>query len=234
MILQDVGILLVPGRRGQAYLQTMLKSGLVPGEVLLMDGKRTIGEGEPALGLFDPSESVEETLDRHGVPHKRVHARDCNEAEAIAAVGATSVSHLIYSGGGILRHEVLSAGPRFIHVHPGLLPRYRGSTCFYYSLIEEGRCGATAFFMEEGIDTGDILMQRIYEPVAGVDLDAMFDPWMRADLLVRLLRDYVERGGFHPRPQHDTGASTYYVIHPVLKTLALRVRDRIPAQEGER
>lgn len=49
----------------------------------------------------------------------------------------------------------------FINLHAGKLPQYRGRNVINWALINNEReIGITAHFVDEGIDTGDILIQR--------------------------------------------------------------------------
>jgi len=222
MILEDVGIVLLTNMRSKAFLQNLLKNDLIPGEIVLLKKGESKSGQIPVLpqyeGLFDPNEGVENTLKSHNLEYKIVEATDCNESAVIEAVRELKSGYLIYCGGGILEKEILSLGKKFIHVHPGIVPKYRGSTCFYYSIIAEQKCGATAFFMEEEIDTGNVLAQKEYDPPNYADLDCVFDPWMRSDLLV----DVIKSGSFEEKPQPETEDSeTYFIIHPVLKHLAI-------------
>ena len=53
--------------------------------------------------------------------------------------------------------------PRFgsICFHPSLLPKYRGRSAINWSLINgEAKTGITLFWVDEGIDTGPILLQK--------------------------------------------------------------------------
>ncbi len=222
MILEDVGIVLLTNMRSKAYMQNLLKNDLIPHEILILKKGESTSNPIPVLpqyeGLFDPNESVEETLEKYNLEYKTVEAVDCNELNVIEAVKGLSSKYLIYCGGGILEKEILSLGKKFIHVHPGIVPRYRGSTCFYYSIIAEQKCGATAFFMEEEIDTGNVLAQKEYDPPNYADLDCVFDPWMRSDLLV----DVIKKGSFEEKSQpENSNAEIYFIIHPVLKHLAI-------------
>jgi methionyl-tRNA formyltransferase len=48
-----------------------------------------------------------------------------------------------------------------INFHPSLLPKYRGPMpCYWIIRNRETRSGATVHFIDDGIDTGDIIMQR--------------------------------------------------------------------------
>ncbi len=222
MTLEDVGIVLLTNMRSKAYLQNLLKNDLIPSEIILLKKDESTPHPIPVSpqykGLFEPNESVEETLKSHNLEYKTVNATDCNEPSVVESIKELSSNYLIYCGGGILEKEVLTLGKKFIHVHPGIVPKYRGSTCFYYSIIAEQKCGATAFFMEEEIDTGNILAQKEYDPPNYEDLDCIFDPWMRSDLLV----DVVKKGSFEEKPQPESlDSETYFIIHPVLKHLAI-------------
>jgi len=48
--------------------------------------------------------------------------------------------------------------------HPSILPRYRGSSAINWAVIKgETKTGLTIFWVDEGIDTGDILLQKEVE-----------------------------------------------------------------------
>ena len=61
----------------------------------------------------------------------------------------------------IFRPELLSI-PEFgsLNVHNGMLPRQRGGGGAYTAIINGENPGTTVHFIDEGIDTGDILVQR--------------------------------------------------------------------------
>jgi methionyl-tRNA formyltransferase len=48
--------------------------------------------------------------------------------------------------------------------HPSILPRYRGSSAINWAVINgEAQTGLTIFWVDQGIDTGDILLQKTVE-----------------------------------------------------------------------
>ena len=88
----------------------------------------------------------------------------------------------------------------------------RGAGCTYNDILDRN------------IDTGPIVARRRYpKPRAGIDIDRIYDPAIRADLLVQVMSDYVNNGCLVPLEQQapEKGVN-YYVIHPVLKHLAIR------------
>jgi methionyl-tRNA formyltransferase len=51
-----------------------------------------------------------------------------------------------------------------VNLHPSLLPRYRGRASINWAILNgERRLGLTAHFVDEGMDTGDIIEQVSYE-----------------------------------------------------------------------
>jgi len=64
--------------------------------------------------------------------------------------------------GNILPREIIEATPMgCINVHPSLLPKYRGAAPINWVLINgEEKTGNTIMLMDEGLDSGDILLQE--------------------------------------------------------------------------
>ena len=49
----------------------------------------------------------------------------------------------------------------FVNIHPSLLPQYRGANPYSHVIInDEKQTGVTLHFMDEGFDTGDIIVQE--------------------------------------------------------------------------
>jgi len=63
----------------------------------------------------------------------------------------------------IFSKETLSSvNCKFINLHTGITPEYRGNACAYWALAnsEPQNVGVTVHFIDEGIDTGGIIHQR--------------------------------------------------------------------------
>ncbi|PKM82391.1 MAG: formyl transferase [Firmicutes bacterium HGW-Firmicutes-14] len=62
----------------------------------------------------------------------------------------------------ILKKEIINLAPLgFINCHAGALPFYRGRNVLNWALINgESSFGVTVHYIDEGIDTGDIIVQR--------------------------------------------------------------------------
>jgi methionyl-tRNA formyltransferase len=91
------------------------------------------------------------------------HMRDQEAYEAIAALNA-DLGVLAFVT-DIIPPRVFNA-PRLgsICYHPSILPRYRGSSAINWAVINgEALTGLTIFWVDQGIDTGDILLQKTVE-----------------------------------------------------------------------
>jgi methionyl-tRNA formyltransferase len=230
------GVILLAGHttRSSAYVQALVESGLEPERVILfgpekpsLPGQSTwVASSRPvACGLFLPNPGVAavETCRMQGW---RTECLDClhvNDAPVAEMLRGRNAALVVYSGYGsqVVGPGVLGLGVPFLHVHSGWLPEYRGSTTLYYSLLQEGRCGASAILLESGIDTGPVLARKHYPaPPRGVDPDYVYDCAVRADLLVTVLRHYASQGHLPQAERQESGGTPFYVIHPVLKHLA--------------
>jgi len=67
---------------------------------------------------------------------------------------------IVVAYGKILPKELLSI-TKCINLHASLLPKYRGAAPVQWALINgETKTGVTTMLMDEGLDTGDILLQK--------------------------------------------------------------------------
>ncbi|MBQ8934677.1 MAG: methionyl-tRNA formyltransferase [Lachnospiraceae bacterium] len=111
--------------------------------------------------------------------------------------------------GRILKKELLEI-PRFgcINVHASLLPRWRGAAPIQWSVIEgDAEVGVTTMQMDEGLDTGDILLVRKMIPAPDETGGSLFDKLaaLGGELIVETLK-CLEEGTLTPVPQKDGGS----------------------------
>ncbi len=112
--------------------------------------------------------------------------------------------------GQILPREVLNFPPLgCINVHPSLLPRYRGAAPLNWTLINgETRTGVTIMYMDEGLDTGDILLQEETPVEPEETFGQLHDRLaaLGADLLIQTIQ-LLEAHRAPRRPQEDSLSS---------------------------
>lgn len=157
---------------------------------------------------------VKELAQAHGVPVLQpAHLREPGWVERLRAfrpdVG------VVVAFGQLLPPDVLAVPPQgSINVHASLLPRYRGAAPVAWAIIRgERETGVTTFLMDEGMDTGPILLQRavsIGEEETAGELAARL-----AELGAELLLETLARlPSLTPRPQDPAAATLAPRLRP--------------------
>jgi len=105
-----------------------------------------------------------------------------------------------------LKEPLLSLnGLRFLHIHPGIVPDVRGADCFFWSLLLRGKAGYSTFYMNPGIDTGDVITKHEFDvDLAHLELEKyhndkiylailkFYDPCLRIMSLIYFLNSMLE------------------------------------------
>ena len=152
--------------------------------------------------------------------------RDPEWPERIRAFGADVA--VVVAFGQILPKAVLAAPRRgSINVHASLLPRYRGAAPIAWAIIRgETVTGITTFQMDEGMDTGPMLLSES-TPI-GADETAGELTKRLADLGARVLIDTLARlDRLSPAPQRHEDAT----MAPRLEKTGGRIDWRRPARD---
>lgn len=135
--------------------------------------------------------------------------------EEVNRLGADAAVVVAY--GQLLKPNFLSAF-RYgcINLHASLLPKYRGPSPIQTTILAgDQETGVTTILLNEGMDTGDILLQRIIEITEEDTAGTLHDKLaaIGAPLVVETL-DRIERREIIPQPQDEKQAS---VTHKITK-----------------
>lgn len=129
------------------------------------------------------------------------------EAEAVEKLRSYDADIFVVAAfGQIVSKEILDM-PRFgcVNIHASLLPKYRGAAPIQWCILNgEKETGVTIMQMNEGVDTGDILMQKVI-PIEGTDTGAsLFDKLavLGAEAIVEAL-PLIEAGKLTATPQDN-------------------------------
>jgi len=179
--------------------------------------------------LFCPDVTipVQHSINELGWHFYECASRELDSAELLLLLKQLAPEVLVYSGyGGQLVPDVILNQCPVLHIHSGALPQYRGSTTLYYEILEHGACAASAILLSLQIDTGPVVQVCHYPmPPATIDVDYLYDNQIRADLLVKVLT-FRQQHGHLPEPEAQMAEMPpYFIIHPVLKHLALLAVD---------
>ena len=131
--------------------------------------------------------------------------------EAVAVLKQYNADlYVVAAFGQILSKEILDI-PKFgcINIHASLLPKYRGAAPIQWAVIDgEEKTGVTIQQMNEGVDTGDILLQKEYVLSEDETGASLFDRLcvLGADAVVETM-EKIENGTINPVKQNEEEAT---------------------------
>lgn len=151
--------------------------------------------------------------DQVGAPVLR--ADDVNSPEAVAALREADPDLLMVIGWSRICGAEIRAVARMgtLGYHPTLLPRMRGRAALAWTiLLDLKRSGGTLFWMDEGVDSGDIAAQEAFDIPPGTTLAELIDLHLAAQ--ARMMPPLFEKldSGLRPAEPQDHGEATYLAI----------------------
>ena len=168
------------GQRGSTCLAHILKNGYIVGTV---------------IGV-EQEDEIDNLAERYGFPILLLDK--INSPESVLQLKELDPDLFVLCGyNKILKNPVIEIPPLgTINLHGGKLPEYRGAAPINWQIINgEDTGGCSIIYVDEGIDTGDIIAQEIY-PIAPEDthasvLDKTLEIFPR--LLVQVLEQVESR-----------------------------------------
>jgi methionyl-tRNA formyltransferase len=101
------------------------------------------------------------------IPSEKVLRVDfVNDAQCISLLQKINPEIVIVNGTRIISKKVLDSIPvKFINIHAGITPKYRNVHGAYWALVnnDQENCGVTVHEVDSGIDTGNIIYQKIID-----------------------------------------------------------------------
>jgi methionyl-tRNA formyltransferase len=157
----------------------------------------------------EPDTQLRQQAHRHEVPS--YEPKDINASAVLRELAAHEPDlNVSVSYDQILQKQAINMAPRgFINCHAGALPFYRGRNVLNWALINgEDRFGVTVHYVDEGIDSGDIITRRFEAITPSDDYRSLLDKAVRAcaDVLLAALYSIHEET-VTPLPQDE--------IHPI-------------------
>ena len=167
-------------------------------------------------GLELAPSPVKQTADKHGLPIEQPD-KIKNNAEFRALLENIAADAIVVVGYGRIVPPWMLTLPRHgnINLHGSLLPKYRGAAPIQWAIANGERIsGVTTMLLNEGLDTGDILLQREL-PIEPDETAITYGRRLAeigAELMTETLRR-LEKSTVTPRPQDHSQAS----LAPILK-----------------
>ncbi len=177
-------------------------------------------------------------FERYTQKVSHVCGKDINDPFIQRVLNNQKIQTFLYTNGGIVSKDILEVeGRRIFHVHPGVVPYVKGSDGLLWSFLIRGKLGASCFYMNSGIDTGDIIQTKewdlsIFQGYQGQPFPQetiyrallySFDPHLRAQLFADVMEKlYPNLQSAMTKKQRPTEGRTYYVMHPTIVSYAFK------------
>lgn len=180
-------------------------------------------------GLELAPSPVKQTAEKHGLPMGQPD-KIKNNADFRALLESIAADAIIVVGYGRIIPPWMLALPKYgnINLHGSLLPKYRGAAPIQWAIANGERVsGATTMLLNEGLDTGDILLQREL-PIEPEDTAITYGRRL-AEIGADLMRETLlglEKRTLTPRPQDHSQAS----LAPILKKEDGKADFTVPAE----
>jgi len=225
MISTNIGLLAVDSMRTRAYLSSLIENGIHLKEAILLEnGSSKVPSSNNNTSLFDSKSSALEMLEKMRTNVTTLETSNINDQQVEKTLINSRIKLFIYSGSGgaIIKSNILDTQKQFLHIHPGYLPDYRGSTTIYYSLLQDNSCGAAAILLDQNIDTGPIVLRRKFDPPTDWNtIDYEYDPYIRSQLLLEVITKYIKNEKLPTSIEQNPEGYNYYIMHPLLRHLTI-------------
>lgn len=161
-------------------------------------------------GMELAAPAVKQAAQRFGLPVTQPEKIKNNEdfRQKLTQIAPDAIVVVAY--GRIIPKWMLELPPLgTINVHGSLLPKYRGAAPIQWAIASgETQTGITTMRLDEGLDTGDMLLKRAL-PISAEDTAVTLAPRLAelgAELLLETLLE-LRRGTLEPIPQDDSLAT---------------------------
>lgn len=183
-------------------LQAMAESGHAPAALLTLPPDRARRHSD-----YVPLRPLAQSL---GV--QVIDAPDVNTPEALAAMREVAPHHVLVIGWSQICRDDFLAVPTAgaIGYHPALLPENRGRGVIPWTILQGVReTGGTLFWLDEGMDSGDIAAQERFAVAEDETAATLYARHM--DALARMLAWLMPRlaAGTAPRLPQDHSRATF-------------------------
>jgi folate-dependent phosphoribosylglycinamide formyltransferase PurN len=158
--------------------------------------------------------------------HEVVDVPGTNASETQDALRKLGCDLLLLGQCGIIRRALLSI-PKLgtLNAHPGCLPWYRGLDSCKWAILENrwDRIGITVHLVDEGVDTGPIVVRQTYKVTRAIDCERL--EWLLFEKCAELLIDVVHliNVGSTLNLLPQTEGKQYFKMHSGLLTIVNRI-----------
>lgn len=160
---------------------------------------------------LEPSNNINHVLEKYGIEKIEIKG-SINSDDSIKKVSGYEPDLLIsIAGNQIFKKQLIELAPKgCLNLHSALLPKYRGlMPSFWVLKNDEKFTGVSVFFVDEGIDSGPVLVQKQVE-IGNRSLEELIKHTKRVgmDAILESIQ-LIQEGDYTLLPNRDE-ESTYF------------------------
>lgn len=150
---------------------------------------------------------------------EHLNVNSINSKIAYKKINAAKNNLIFYSGfpGEKISKKILKTKNIFLHAHTGNLPKYKGSTTFYYSMIKDSHFYVSLMIINENIDQGIILFKKKFVNFKNENKKlSIFEIKARAKTFLDFIRNFKQKNiKFMKNNNHLI--TYYFIAHPIIR-----------------
>ncbi|WP_065377200.1 methionyl-tRNA formyltransferase [Ensifer adhaerens] len=182
-------------------LEALVSAGRVPGLLLTLPGAKASRHSDHADLVPIARRAAIEVVETANV----------NDAATIATLRQFAPDVILVIGWSqICGTQFRNVAPRgCLGFHPAALPRFRGRGVIPWTILcDQKITGSTLFWLDDGVDSGPILLQRLFNVAAGETARTLYDKHTHnlAEMVVEAV-DLLENGATGGTEQDECNAS---------------------------
>ncbi len=160
-------------------------------------------------GQAERRSEVHEAAAKHGIPVR--HPTSLKSPAEQQAFADLKLDAAVVAAYGLILPQAILAAPKLgcLNIHASLLPRWRGAAPIQRAIMAgDTESGVTIMQMDEGLDTGAMLLQDSLPITASTTAETLHDALaaLGAGLIVRAL-DGLAAGNLEAKPQPADGVT---------------------------
>ncbi len=174
---------------------------------------------------FKKNKRILNILKQKKINYKVFKTNEINELNIEKELSRSKNALNIFSGypGQIIKSKKILKN-MILHIHPGSLYDFKGSTTLYYSLIMKGTIYCSVIALNSKIDSGKVLFKKkLFMPkkITIKKFESSFENDLRALTLIEYLKLYSNKSPKINKRSYSTKSeiSNYYICHPILRGL---------------
>lgn len=150
--------------RGNIILQNLLSSGLIPSIIIEEDSTLAAKNYNSIASYFDKNTfaNTSDIIRNYNIP--LIEVKNHNDLDCENILKEQKLDLIVLGDTRIIKNNIMSLPEiGIINSHPGYLPDVRGNNPYIWALIHDLPQGCSVHFIDENIDTGDLILREEIE-----------------------------------------------------------------------